>query len=134
MEQERRIKESELNTDIAVEEKQRQIRETQMAANIAIEQQRTALMEKQIENDRKEADSRAYALDVNLKPLRDIDWRKLMSLSPHGADPKMIIALAFQEMAANAQKIGELNVSPDLLRSLLAGAPSGTISAPPKGK
>jgi regulator of protease activity HflC (stomatin/prohibitin superfamily) len=134
VEQERRIKESELNTDIAVEEKQRQIRETQMAANIAIEQQRTALMEKQIENDRKEADSRAYALDVNLKPLRDLDWRKLMSLSPHGADPKMIIALAFQEMAANAQKIGELNVSPDLLRSLLAGARSGTISAPPKGK
>ena len=35
VEQERRIKESELNTEIAVEEKKRQIRETQMNAEIA---------------------------------------------------------------------------------------------------
>jgi hypothetical protein len=28
--------------------------------------------------------------------------------------------MAFQEMAENAQKIGELNISPDLLKSLLA--------------
>src|SRR6202166_4994202 len=40
VEQERRIKESELNTEIAVETKQREIRETQMAAEIALEQQR----------------------------------------------------------------------------------------------
>ncbi len=120
--QERRIKESEFNTDIAVEEKRRQIRETQMAADIAIEQQRATLMEKRIENDRKEADSRAYALEATLKPLRDMDWRTMMTLSKQGGDPKMMIALAFQEMASNAQKIGELNISPDLLRSLVASA------------
>jgi hypothetical protein len=33
-----------------------------------------------------------------------------------------MIALAFQEMAENAQKIGELNVSPDLLKSLISTA------------
>jgi regulator of protease activity HflC (stomatin/prohibitin superfamily) len=38
VEQERRIKESELNTEIAVEEKQRQIRETKMAADLAMEE------------------------------------------------------------------------------------------------
>jgi regulator of protease activity HflC (stomatin/prohibitin superfamily) len=70
VEQERRIKESELNTEIAVEEKKRQIRETQMTADIAIEQQRASLMEKRVENDRKEADSRAYALEATLKPVR----------------------------------------------------------------
>jgi hypothetical protein len=32
--------------------------------------------------------------------------------------------MAFQELASNAQKIGELNVSPDLLRTLIA-APRG---------
>ena len=42
VEQERRIKESELHTEIAVQEKQRQIRETQMAADIAVEEQRRA--------------------------------------------------------------------------------------------
>jgi hypothetical protein len=58
-----------------------------------------------------------------------------MTLSPHGGDPKMMIALAFQEMAANAQKIGELNISPDLLRTLVASATTNTtIPAQQKGK
>jgi len=43
-----------------------------------------------------------------------------MMLNGKGADPKAMIAMAFQEMAENAQKIGELNVSPDLLRSLIS--------------
>src|SRR5215469_9844733 len=135
VEQERRIKESECNTEIAVEEKRRQIRETQIAADIAIEQQRATLVEKRIENDRKEADSRAYALEATLKPVRDMDWRTMMTLSNHGGDPKMMIALAFQEMASNAQKIGELNISPDLLRSLVSSAVTpAALPSTQKGK
>ena len=135
VEQEQRIRESELNTEIAVEEKRRQIRETQMAADIAIEEQRAGLTERRVENDRKEADSRAYALEATLKPVRDVDWRTLMTLSKNGSDPKTMIALAFQEMASNAQKIGELNISPDLLRSLVgAAAASPAVAAQPKGK
>ena len=133
VEQERRIKESELNTEIAVEEKHRQIRETQMAAEIAIEEQRATLMEKRIENDRKDADSRGYALEATLKPVRSVDWRTLMMLSKQGGDPRTMIALAFQEMASNAQKIGELNISPDLLHSLL-GSASTTVAVPARGK
>ena len=135
VEQERRIKESELNTEIAVEEKRRQIRETQMASDIALEEQRTALMEKRVENDRKEADSRAYTLEATLKPVRNTDWRTMMTLSQHGGDPKLMIALAFQEMASNAQKIGELNISPDLLRSLVTStAATAGVPATQKGK
>ena len=62
VEQERRIKESELETEVAVQEKQREIRETRMAADIAVEQQRSDLLVKKTENERAEADSRAYAL------------------------------------------------------------------------
>lgn len=122
VEQERLIKESELNTEIAVEEKKRQIRETQMAAEIAVEEQRSQLIGRRVENERKDADSRAYTLTETLKPLRDLDWKTLMMLGGKGADPKTMIALAFQEMAENAQKIGELNVSPDLLKSLIGTA------------
>jgi hypothetical protein len=58
-----------------------------------------------------------------------------MTLSAHGGDPKMMIAMAFQEMASNAQKIGELNISPDLLRSLLASTATNTaIPTLQKGK
>ena len=121
VEQERRIKESELATEIAVEEKKRQIRETQMAAEIAVEEQRSTLIDRRVMNERKDADSRAYALEATLKPVRDLDWRTLMMLAAsHGGDPRTIIALAFQELAGNAQKIGELNVTPDLLHSLIA--------------
>jgi hypothetical protein len=120
VEQERLIKESELNTEIAVETKKRQIRETQMAAEIAVEQQRAQLIDHRVENERKDADSRAYVITETLKPLRDLDWKTLMMLSGKGADPKAMIAMAFQEMAGNAQKIGELNISPDLLKSLIA--------------
>jgi regulator of protease activity HflC (stomatin/prohibitin superfamily) len=122
VEQERLIKESELNTEIAVEEKKRQIRETQMAAEIAVEEQRAQLIDRRVENEHKDADSRAYTLTETLKPLRDLDWKTLMMLGGKNADPKVMVALAFQEMAENAQKIGELNVSPDLLRSLIGTA------------
>ena len=120
VEQERLIKESELNTQIAVEEKQRQIRETKMAAEIAVEEQRAKLVDHRVENERKDADSRAYALEQILKPIRQVDWRSLMLMNGGSADARTLIAMAFQDLAGNAQKIGELNISPDLLQSLLA--------------
>jgi hypothetical protein len=119
VEQERRIKESELNTEIAVEEKKRQIREAQMAADIAIEEQRAQLVDQKVANERKDADSRAYALDATVKAIETADWKKLMLLSSGGFDARQMIALAFQELAGNAQKIGELNISPDLLQGLI---------------
>jgi hypothetical protein len=122
VEQERLIKESELNTEIAVEEKKRRIRETKMAAEIAVEEQKSILVDRRVENEHKDADSRAYTLTETLKPLRDLNWKTLMMLGGKGADPRAMVALAFQEMAENAQKIGELNVSPDLLRSLIGAA------------
>lgn len=120
VEQERRIKESELNTEIAVEEKKRKIRETQMAADIAVEEQRATLIDERVANDRKDADAKGYALETTLKPLKGLDWKILAAVGAGGMDPKASIALAFRELAENASKIGELNVSPDLLKSLIA--------------
>jgi hypothetical protein len=121
VEQERIIKENELATDIAVEAKKRQVRETQMAAEIAIEEQRKTLVETRVANERKDADSRAYALEATLKPLRTMEWKTLMAVAAGGGDPRTMIAVAFRELAENAGKIGELNVSPDLLQSLMKG-------------
>ena len=120
VEGERRIKESELATEVMVEEKKRHIREKKMAADIAIETERAKLIEAKVENDQKAADSQAYALEATLKPIRTLDWKTLQALSSGGADPAVMIGLAFRELAENAQKIGELNISPDLLRTLLA--------------
>lgn len=118
VEQERRIKESELETERAIEERRQKMRESQLAAEIQLEQARTDLIEKRVENEKKDADAKAYALRATLAPLSDLDWRKLMMIAP-AADARSSIAMAFQELAGNAHKIGELNVSPDLLRSLI---------------
>ena len=129
VEQERRIKESELNTEIAVQEKQRRIRETKMAADIAVEEQRSALIERRTANERLDADARGYALRTTLEPLRTVDWRTLMAVSAGGADPRLMIASAFRELAENAGKIGELNITPDLLQSLLGADRHATPGA-----
>ncbi len=115
---ERTIRENELNTEIAVEQKKRQVRESQMAADIAVEQQRTTLVAAKVENEQKETESRAEALRAILEPIKSVDWKTLIAVNS-GLDSKMMISLAFQELAQNAEKIGELNISPDLLNTLL---------------
>ncbi|KQM62835.1 SPFH domain-containing protein [Chryseobacterium sp. Leaf201] len=136
VEQERKIKESELNTEIAVEEKQKQIeekrmetevqqeennrilREMKIVADISVESQRKQLIEQKTENDRKEAETQGYILETSLKPYKEIDWKILNALSGK-QDAKNNIALAFRELAENAGKIGNLNISPDLLETIL---------------
>lgn len=119
VEQERRIKENELSTEIAVQEKQRRIRETRMAADIALENQRADLIERRSANEKQDADAKAYALNATLEPVRSVDWRTLMAISAGGNDPKVLFGLAFRELAENAGKIGQLNVTTELLGSLL---------------
>lgn len=136
VEQERKIKESELNTEIAVEEKKKQIdekkveaeiqkaesdrklREMKVQADIAVENQRKLLIDQKTANERKEADAQGYVIETTLKPYKDIDWKTLTALN-NNPDPRFNIALAFRQLAENADRIGNLNISPDLLDSLL---------------
>jgi len=115
----------------AAVEQERRIKESELRTEIALERERSALMDERVTNDRKEADSRAYAIETALAPLRGLDWRALMVL--RGGEPATTIALAFHEIAANASRVGELNITPDLLRSLLppatAGAAAGAVGA-----
>lgn len=121
VELERRIKENELNTEIAVEEKRRAVRETKMQADIAIEQERAELVDSQVENQRKESQARADALRAMLEPIKDVDWRTLMAAQGNGLESSQLIAMAFRDLADKAESIGNLNISPDLLTALLGG-------------
>ncbi len=124
VEEERKIKESELNTELAVEAKHREIRESRMQADIAAEHQRALLLERKLANERKEAETKAFALETSLAPLKGVDWRTLMAVGRGGIDSKMLISLAFHDLAENAQKIGTLNMTPDLLKTLVEDAPT----------
>ena len=119
VESERRVKESELQTEVMVEQKRRHIRETKMAADIAMEKEREALVEQTAANDKKAAEAAAWALTKQLEPLRTMDWKILSAMQAGGGDPGNNIAVAFRELAENAARIGELNISPDLLRALV---------------
>jgi hypothetical protein len=103
----------------AAVEHERRIKESEVQTEIALEERRARLLDERVANDRKEAESRAFALETTLAPVRGLDWRMLMAL--RGGDAAGTIALAFQELAANAGRIGEVNISPDLLRALLPG-------------
>ena len=137
VEQERAIRENELNTEVAVENKKRQIREAQMDAERAVQEKqhqlrdadmvaRTALEEKNknlvaltVENAKSEAEARAFGIGATMRALEGVDARVLQALASVGMRPDQLVALAFQGIAERADKIGQLNVSPDLLRELL---------------
>ena len=90
----------------------------QLEADISVENQRKSFIEQKTENDKKEAETKGYVLETTLKPYRDMDWKTLTALN-NNADPRFNISLAFRELAENANKIGNLNISPDLLDSIL---------------
>jgi regulator of protease activity HflC (stomatin/prohibitin superfamily) len=137
VEQERIIMESELNTEIAVEEKQKQIvekkmetdvvkqeneqklKEMNMTSTIKLEEQKKELIDIQVTNEKKEADVKEYVLNATLKPYKELDWKTLMAIGNNANDAGNNIALAFRELAENADKIGNLNISPDLLESIV---------------
>jgi hypothetical protein len=119
VEQERTIRENELNTEVAVEAKQREIEETRLAGQIALEETRRQLVTTEAENSKTRADAQAYAVKATLEPLAKLDPKALQVLAAGHADPRLVVAMAFQEIAANATKVGNLNISPELLESLL---------------
>ena len=131
LELERQIKENELQTEIAVEQKRRQVRETKLQADIALEQERAVLVESRVENQRKESQARADGLRAMLEPMKEVDWRTLMTAGSGGLDARQLVAMAFRDLADNAEKVGTLNISPELLHALLG---SSEASEPGTGK
>ncbi|ALG69246.1 SPFH domain-containing protein [Beggiatoa leptomitoformis] len=143
VEQERAIRENELNTEIAIENKKRQIREAQIEADRAIQEKQQALQEAemrgkvvletekkqlvvlQVDNLQREADSRAYSLTVTMQALAGVDAKVLQALASIDMNPSQLVALAFRDLADSADKIGQLNISPELLSSLLQTAGKG---------
>ena len=137
IEQERLVKENEYNTQIAVEEKKReieerklmakqglqkqqnQLKEEQINADIKLEEKKKDLMELSSENIRITADAKAYELSAAMKALEDTKQETIQALASVGMDSNKLIAIAFQELAKKAGSIGQLNVSPDLLRELM---------------
>lgn len=136
IEQERAIKENELNTEIKVAEKAKEKKEREMETkrmlqerqaeldakkisnDIALEEERQKLVDLQTENEKKKSDAKAYDSEVLLRTFTGVDAEIIKALAVSGMDSKSLIAKAFVEIGDKADKIGVLNVSPDLLETL----------------
>lgn len=134
---ERAIRQNELDTDIAVEQKKRQIREAQMeakatlmrkenelrdeqmAADINLEEKRKAFVAGQAHNSRTLAEAEAHRVGAVMQALEKADPRIVNALAAAGMQPGQLIAQAFGAIAERAERIGQLNVSPELLQGLL---------------
>jgi hypothetical protein len=137
VENERSIKQSELDTEIAVEQKKRTIRETQMEAEAAVrrkknelrqadmdaevhlEDRRKSFVEINAQNIRTTAEAEAHRVAAVVAALKNADPRIVQALAASGMQPGQLIAQAFTGLAEKAERIGQLNLSPDLLQSLL---------------
>ena len=152
VEAEREIRESELETQIAVERKQRTVRETQMEAEAAIQERSQALRQKRMEADIALEDARRRFVDTNaantrvlaeaeahrvgavMEALKSADPRVVQALAAVGMEPRQLIAQAFGGIAERAEKIGQLNVSPELLAGLLAPSGADAVLVAEKGR
>ncbi len=140
IEQERKVKENELNTEISVEEKKKKIRETEIntkrmvlekenelerikiESEIELEKKRKELSELKLENAKKDADAQAYRIGAVMEAYNKLSKEALVALATLNMEPEKMMAQAFEKLAANSQKIGSLNITPDFLESLKAGA------------
>ncbi|HEU4324382.1 MAG TPA: SPFH domain-containing protein [Roseiflexaceae bacterium] len=92
-------------------EQERKIKQNELSTSVDLEQRRRELVGLQGENARAQAAFEADALRTQLEPYREIDQRMLM-------------ALAFRDFAGNAQKIGNLTITTEILEQLLNGRPN----------
>jgi len=142
VEQERMIKDTELDAELAVQQKQQEIEESSIAnqrnlmraqaetdqerirTEIEAENQRKELIDLNVENGNKKADAEAYAVTAQMKAFKELPVENLKAMALANMQPEQLMAMAFESMAQNANKIGELNISPDLFGQMMKKAAS----------
>lgn len=108
----------------AAVDEERKIKEKQLESDKALEQQRQALIDLQGANALKEAENgglalekeaqyRARGAEVELAVLRAIE-------------PRTLLAIALRELGQNADKVGNLTITSEMLASLLKPPTSGS--------
>lgn len=90
---------------IAVEQ-ERRIKENELSTAVTLEEQRRGLVDLQGQNSLQQADYEAQATAKRFEPYNNLD-------------PRMLTALSLKEMAENADKIGNLTITPGILAGLL---------------
>jgi len=136
IELEKDVKESELETEKAIQKKQQdletskleaerlrmqqqfKINQEKIAAQIEDEKQLEALVAINAANEKARGDAQAYKIQVTMEAYQAIDTDKLRVMSLSGMGPEQLIAQAIENLTQGDNKIGNLNLSPELLLAL----------------
>lgn len=104
----------------AAVEEERKIKERELSTEVTLEQQRRELIELQGNNAQQEAEMRGRAQEAEAA-YRARAWE--LELGVYKAlDPRTILALAMKDIGANAGRIGNLTITSEVLASLMQAA------------
>jgi regulator of protease activity HflC (stomatin/prohibitin superfamily) len=107
----------------AAVEEERKIKERELESDKALEEQRQALIVLQMENALREAEGRGRALEqeahfrARAAELEVAVYRSL--------EPRQLLAYALKELGQNAAKVGNLTITTEMLAALLNPHPAG---------
>ena len=104
-----------MDAEASVMRKRNELRDVDMVADIALEGKRKDFVALNAENTRTLADAEAYRVGALMKIFEGVDTKVIQALAAAGMQPSQLIAQAFTGIAEKAERIGQLNVSPDLL-------------------
>lgn len=137
VEQERTIKEAELETDLSVQRKRQEIEEARLEnerallreqaeiekerleAKVNAEAKRKELVVLSAENQRTQSEADAYAIEATMRAYRELPVENLKAMALAKMDSQQLMAMAFETLALNSGKIGELNITPDLFSQFM---------------
>lgn len=101
----------------AAVEEERKIKQSELETDVTLEQNRRELIERRGQNATQEAEFRGRALELEA----GFRARALQAETDvfAGLEPRLVLALAMRELGTNAKRIGNLNITPEILASLL---------------
>ncbi len=144
IEQERLIKENELNTEIKIAEKEREktekeqeilmaemegrleleekeaarnaeLEKLQMEKRIEIEERNKELVALETENEKQKADVQAYAIAAMMKAYENANVELMEACVMANMAPEALRARGCKELGENAEKIKNINITPEFL-------------------
>lgn len=108
------------NADEAAHERRRlasELEREQLATELELEKQRAELGEQRIANEQKSESAKIELLKQTMDALSEVDWRTVVA-SRGPLNHKQMMAISISDLAENARKIGQLDLSSELLNRL----------------
>jgi regulator of protease activity HflC (stomatin/prohibitin superfamily) len=110
----------------AAVDEERKIKEKELESDKALEQQRQTLIDLQGANALKEAENCGLAMEKEAAYRARSAEMELAVL--RGFEPRTLLAIALRELGHNAAKVGNLTITTEMLASLLNQTPPGSGS------